>query len=170
MSEGAEGTSMMSLFRPDRPEKTQADELLSSGIQGLRQEACSVQASLSDAARSAILAAAAGADHPRTALVPLFLPFRRFVVAGAIPVLLACALLFVVRNPSVTPGERPTNLAVAKEGDRVVFLIANGSRSHRVTKSPVPHRFDGSAGVSVSDGTFVDRVGGGGSIVYYRVD
>jgi len=64
----------------------------------------------------------------------------------------------------------PLTVRAAKNGDEVVFTIANGGRAHRVFKSSVPTNFDPSTAVTVRDGSFRDSADDGSDLVFYRID
>jgi hypothetical protein len=58
-----------------------------------------------------------------------------------------------------------------KDGADVVFVIANGQRSHRVYKSNDPKDFGPDARFAETRGTFRDRLANGGSdVVFYRIE
>jgi len=126
---------------------------------------------LSGTARQRILATAREAgEQRRPSFASLFLP-SRLAWTAVVPVLaltLALGLQFVSR-PEVQ--EAGTHVAVMKDGDDVVFVIANGRRLHRV------YRTEGQAGPSpqgepfaVTDGIFRDRLDSDANLVFYRID
>ena len=60
-------------------------------------------------------------------------------------------------------------LTAQKQGNKVIFNIANGHRSHRVLRSEEPD-FKGATTFTTEDGRFVDRLQGGPDLVFYRID
>jgi hypothetical protein len=135
-----------------------------------RAEAEARKQELSTAARARIVEGAHGESELRT-LPALFTPTRQLVVASALPLLLAGALLIPIDRavpPPPLQGQGVTTVRVSKQGDQVHFTIANGNRDHYVSRSTQPDRF-GEADV-VSEGAYVDRLNGGESLVFYRID
>ena len=104
---------------------------------------------------------AAQHGSPRGALPTLFTPTRQLVVAGALPLLLAAALMIPIDRAIAPafPADHVLTLQVSKQGDQVHFDIANGARNHYVARSTNPNRFDGPKDV-VTEGTYVDRLSG----------
>ena len=99
-------------------------------------------------------------------LAPLFAPLRRLLIAGAVPVLLTGAVLFWGGRPDV---EAPLRLEAQKIDGKVVFNIANGGKTHRVTRSTVPGQFEADSAVEVQ-GRYVETAEGGPGLVFYRID
>jgi hypothetical protein len=66
-------------------------------------------------------------------------------------------------------GEVP-RLEAVRQGDEVIFKIANGDRSHTVRKSNSASDLQDSESVVVTDGAFRDRLDSGGDLVFYRID
>ena len=129
--------------------------------------------SLSEGARERILATARRHAPLEEPLPSLFTPGSRLLVAGALPVLLAGALLIGVDGnvPSPVPtGEAPPVVTVVKQGEQVTFSISNGGREHPVYRSTDPGRFDTSSGVAVTDGAYIDRIDDDADLVFYRID
>ena len=60
-------------------------------------------------------------------------------------------------------------LLASKQGDEVVFVIANGERTHSVSRLSRPVERQGEAMV-VNDGTFRDRLSSDAQLVFYRID
>ena len=133
----------------------------------------STSLALSDEARDRILGEAVRHAPVEEPLPSLFTPGRRLLVAGALPVLLAGALLMgidgEVRDPA-SSGEQPPVVSAEKHGDQVTFSISNGGRQHTVYRSTDPGRFEASSGVDVTDGTYVDRISDDADLVFYRID
>ena len=121
---------------------------------------------LSGETRARILAQALSPARAERRLTPLFVPFGRLVAAGSIPLALAGLLGVTLLTHE---SERPFTVAAAKDGDHVVFTIANGGRSHRVTKSDAPDRFESRDAVRVR-GRFADTMEDDGSLVFYRIE
>jgi hypothetical protein len=128
---------------------------------------------LSADVRSRIIDEALSHAPAEKALPSLFTPGRRLLVAGALPVVLAAALLMGidgdVRAP-VSTGEGSSVVSVVKEGDQVTFSISNGGRQHTVYRSTDPVQFEPSSGVAVTDGAYVDRVSDDADLVFYRIE
>jgi hypothetical protein len=124
---------------------------------------------LSPDSRERILAAATGPEASLAPMHTLFTPARRVWLVGALPLLLAAAFLLL---PTPAPHEGGAVAAVEafKDGDAIVFTIANGSREHRVYKSTVPYGFDASAATLVTDGAYVDVAHQDADLVFYRID
>lgn len=130
---------------------------------------------LSDETRATILQAgletAGPAERP---LRTLFVPLRKLVLAGALPVVALTLALGWMARPAVetTPlaahGTPPVH--VTKSGDEVIFLIANGHRPHAVYKSEAANRFDAPPAFWTEDGAFRDRLDAGPDLVFYRID
>ena len=109
-------------------------------------------------------------------LEALFSPLARWAAFGAVPVVasavVASWLLFA------GPGAVPTapeiadvSVSALKVGDRVVFTIGNGGRSHRVVRTSSPASISGPGEtMAVEDGTFSDCLQDGSDLVFYRID
>jgi hypothetical protein len=102
--------------------------------------------------------------------VTLFPPVRRWVLAAGIPLVLTAGLAWLggrVGEPA-PPGVR---IQVAKQGEEVVFTIADGRRVHQVRKSEDPSEFDSASAVRVRNGgSYRDGVDTGADLVFYRID
>jgi hypothetical protein len=128
---------------------------------------------LSGETRARVLSAALGHDGAGEPLPVLFTPTRRWVVGGALPVLLAATLLIGIGPGS---GELPTTEAppplprFSKQGDQMLVSIANGGRQHRVVRSTDPRHFEPSAGVRVTDGAYAEGLGDSSDLVFFRID
>jgi hypothetical protein len=133
---------------------------------------------LSAAAREAVLDAAIhGQDDRRFESLPaLFTPTRKLAAAWALPLALAGTLFLGLPRTSGPGGGRegaspvPTTVHVSKDGDRVLFTIANGDRNHRVYRSTTPDRFDPGVAMRVTGGEFVDRLDDRHAVVFYRIE
>lgn len=126
--------------------------------------------SFSHAAREGVLHAGAGRAPAPAPLAGLFLPVRRLALAGVLPVLLLSAMLGYLTLPGTgEPAEVPGTLTAQKQGNQVIFVIANGDRSHQVLRSEEPD-FKGATAFTTSNGRFVDRLEGGPDLVFYRID
>jgi len=143
---------------------------LDSALQEWRQSRPAT-ASLSQPARARIL------RHRPTRIeraVPLFFPARRLALATALPLL----VLSLMAGYLLMPGgalETATNgngavLHAVRQGDEVVFVIANGGGSHLVRKSNDPSMLADSESFVVSDGAFRDSLDSGTNLVFYRID
>ena len=105
---------------------------------------------------------------------PLFFPLRRFALAAAVPALvLALAAGYLLApgpggEPVLQAG--PTHLEVLRQGDEVVFVIANGKTTHMVYKSTEIKGLRTAKPVPVTDGVFRDRIDAESSLVFYRID
>jgi hypothetical protein len=66
-------------------------------------------------------------------------------------------------------GDGPVLQAV-RQGDEVVFVIANGGGHHTVRKSNDPRHLTDSETLVVSDGAFRDNLDSGNNLVFYRID
>jgi hypothetical protein len=51
-----------------------------------------------------------------------------------------------------------------------VFLIANGTTTHRVSKRSVPDRASDATTILTTDGSFRDALDSGETIVFYQID
>lgn len=129
---------------------------------------------LSGPARERILEAAGqeGTRRVRFELPsPLFLPARSFALAALLPLLVLSLAVgsFLLPTGSGTDGAAPRLLA-SRQGDEVVFVIANGDRPHQVLKAADPRGLEGAEPVEVEAGTFRDRLDSGTDLVFYRID
>jgi len=109
--------------------------------------------------------------EPTPPLVPLFSPTWRWAWAGVAPVLALTVLLGIVAVPP--GGERaaaPTRIEARKLAGDVVFLIANGTTTHRVSKRSVPDRGADATTIVTTDGSFRDALDSGETIVFYQID
>jgi hypothetical protein len=106
--------------------------------------------------------------------VPLFFPARRLAMATALPLLLISVMAAYVLLP-VGPvdladsGDGPV-LQALRQGDEVVFTIANGGGSHLVRKSNSPNKLADGESFVVSDGAFREPADSGEDLVFYRID
>lgn len=100
----------------------------------------------------------------------LFPPIRRWALAAGIPLVLTVGLAWIgarVGEPT-TSGVR---IQAAKQGEDVVFTIADGGRVHQVRKSESPSRFDSASSLRVRNGgSFRDGAETGADLVFYRID
>lgn len=108
------------------------------------------------------------------AAVPLFFPARRLALATALPLVLISmmtAYLFLPSGPidSAADGGAPILRAV-RQGDEVIFTIANGGGEHLVRKSNSPKELANAEAIVVSDGAFRERLDSGADLVFYRID
>jgi len=127
------------------------------------------QPRLSGTARTRIAARLAHGDGPAETGSSLFVPLRRVAVAALAPALaLAVALgaLTIGRHPA-TAG--PARVQAIKQGDDVVFVIANGQRNHRIYRSDAPAGGQWEA-LGTTRQEFRDRLRGESNLVFYRID
>lgn len=128
---------------------------------------------LSNATRARILGQAGDADESRpTPFASLFVPTRRLALAGVVPLLvLSLAMGYLLIDPvaSIGGGDPAVRLEVSKQGEDVVFLIANGERPHRVYRSTRPNAVPDELYVTAQR-AFRDRLDSRGDVVYYRID
>ncbi len=66
--------------------------------------------------------------------------------------------------------ESSPTVRVSKQGDQVLFHVANGGRPHYVSRSLQPDRFEPSSAVRVSDGVYTERLSDRAGLVFYRID
>jgi hypothetical protein len=106
----------------------------------------------------------------------LFTPLSRLALAAAAPMMvltLAVGYLLMPATapaPGVVAAADSTNLEVIRQGEEVVFLIANGKTTHFVYKSTQITELQRAQPVVVSDGVFRDRIDQSANLVFYRVD
>jgi len=111
---------------------------------------------------------------PAEGLAPLFVPARRLLVAGGLPLILAAAFLVVIdpdSQPALDPAThaaRATRVAVSKDGGNVLFSIQNGNRAHRVYRSSEPQG-EGQK-VELSGGAYVEDLQDRDALVFYRIE
>jgi hypothetical protein len=123
---------------------------------------------LSDKARGVIIETVHSELTPKQALVPLFVPFRRLVLAGVLPLLVVCAMAVSMLGP--IENDSVSGLLVSKADGDVVFRIINGERSHAVYRSESPHALSQQAAQQVPDGIYRDSLKSDTNIVFYRID
>lgn len=142
---------------------------LEEAVRACRQRSRSER--LSEAAREKITVAL-NADVDYQALPSLFTSTRRMLVAGALPLALAGALLVLIDRTGPAPigaSDPAPVVYVSKDGNRVQFTILNGKTNHYISRSASPDRFEQPA-VMVDNGAYVERLGGGEELVFYRID
>ena len=108
------------------------------------------------------------------AAVPLFFPARRLALATALPLLLISVMTAYVLMPGgpidgAANGDAPILQAV-RQGDEVVFTIANGGGKHLVRKSNSAKELANGETFVVSDGVFREQLDSGADLVFYRID
>ena len=79
-------------------------------------------------------------------------------------------LALVILPLSTVPDGTSASLVASKQGDRVVFTIANGGRPHQVYRSTAPDGLARDRSLSVQDGVFVDPFRHDEHLVFYRID
>jgi len=98
----------------------------------------------------------------------LFPPVRRWVLACGIPLVLTLGLAWLGQR---TGEPARVQIRAAKQGEDVVFTIADGRGVHRVVRSESPTQFDTEIAVRVRNGgSFRDNAETGGDLVFYRID
>jgi hypothetical protein len=130
-------------------------------------------ARLSERVRERVLRGATNGGPAEIPFASLFLPTRRFAVAAALPLLVLTVAMGYLLMPGGTlepAGEEPVRLSVSKQGDEVVFLIADGQRPHRVYRSTSPDVVDRDQVYTTAKEAFRDRLDAGGELVFYRID
>jgi hypothetical protein len=109
-----------------------------------------------------------------TAPASLFFPLRRFALASAVPalVLALAAGYFLTPGPQGDPALQATttDLQVLRQGDEVVFVIANGKTTHMVYKSTEIRGLRTVEPVEVTNGVYRDRIDTETNLVFYRID
>jgi hypothetical protein len=143
---------------------------LDSALQEWRQNR-PPEEKLSESARARILRQRQARIEPTT---PLFFPARRLAMAAALPLLLLSVMAVYLLIPGAAletaqNGDGPVLQAV-RQGNEVVFIIANGGGSHLVRKSNTPNALADSETFVVSGGAFRDSLDSGSDLVFYRID
>lgn len=109
----------------------------------------------------------------RRHLRSLFLPGARIALASAVPVALVVGILGFEGADPMPVGDiaqqAPPKISVLKENGEVVFIIANGTTGHRVTRTSADDPTSASA-VTTTDGTYRDGLTGGPDLVFYRIE
>lgn len=123
---------------------------------------------LGEASRARILAQTFESAHDPGIPASLFLPTRRLVWAGLLPVLMGVAFTLLLKHVGASPV--PGRLVVEKEDGKVVFTVQNGGRPHYVRRAASPAELDRAEQHRIPGGTFVDSATSGPDIVYYRFD
>lgn len=104
---------------------------------------------------------------------PLFQPTRNLMLGTALPVAAMTVILGLLLIQSgwirTELPAQTTRVEVLKRGGEVVFVITNGERTHRISKSSHP---EGNAEreVFTAQGEFRDRLDAGPDLVFYRID
>lgn len=102
--------------------------------------------------------------------VSLFPPVRRWALAAGIPLVLTVGLAWIGQRVG-EPAPSTVRIEAAKQGEEVVFTIADGGRVHQVRKSDSPSRFDSASAMRVRNGgSFRDGADSGADLVFYRID
>jgi len=135
--------------------------------------------------RSAILRATlSGGEKPAgSSLFPVFPMFSRLAVAAILPlallVLLAPLAALLLPFDSVQrylPGREAVataghaTIGVKKDGEQILFTIANGGTVHTISKSADPRHFEPGRSVRVTGGTYRDRMVESSDLVFYKID
>jgi hypothetical protein len=128
-------------------------------------------ARLSEAVHATIMQAALDATTRPGPLPQLFFPVRRLVLATLAPAaILVLGVVLVQSLPGGSPRSENLRIQAAKQGDQVVFTVADGKRPHVAYKSTSADRFDRSNGIRVEHNRFVDSASAGPSLVFYTVE
>ena len=109
----------------------------------------------------------------RTPFADLFLPARRLALAGVVPALALAAALGLLVQPAMQGSGLEAGqgrLEATKIGGEVVFVLANGDRSHNVYRSTDPKGFGVEPAFVTEDGSFSDSLSSGPDLVFYRID
>jgi hypothetical protein len=143
------------------------------GLIAVWRRSSPTQESLRPATRARILSAARdGAPQTRRS-ESLFLPLPRLALAAAAPTLvltLAVAFLLLPQGGG-DPVERPrAELLASKQGNDVVFVIANGGTTYQVYKSSQVNQLGTWEPYTKTEGTFRDRLDSGADLVFYKID
>lgn len=143
------------------------DTRLDRAIAGLRDGG---EDRLSDAARNRIVEAAWQESRDAAEVFePRFRPARWLVLVGAVPVA-AAALVILSSNLGDGTSHEARFTGAEKNGDEVVFTIADGRGPHTVVKSTDPTRFNPAAAASTDGGRYTDQANNGPVLVFYRID
>lgn len=133
------------------------------------REAPLVPEALSASAREGIRQAITGEYESLPNPSPLFVPVGKLALAGGMPAVLLLAVIVLMTRDGSSPAQSSLRVQAAKEGDQVVFTVANGARTHTVYTSHVANGFDARSGVRVR-GTFADTLTNGENLTFYKVD
>jgi len=128
--------------------------------------------SLSSPARRRIFTAARGEGKRPAALASLFLPVSRLIVSAGLPAA-ALTLLFgvaVLPVPEGVKSDAPPSLHARKQGDEVVFVIANGGQQHRIYRSTSLAELGSGEPFATADAAFRDRIDANPGLTFYRID
>lgn len=157
----------MERFKTAKQRKIRGDRMLDDAVAAWKQ-APATEESISEDARGRILQAALDTGRNPSPLPALFTPKRWLAAAGLIPFVVAAGLLAILGLGNGQ--ENGTMVQATKQGDKVVFTIANGKKSHTVYRSTSADSFDPALGVTVTGGEFEDHVQGNADLVFYRID
>lgn len=144
------------------------------------REACPTE-SLSATTRSRIVRQALRPQEPSSRLAPLatlFMPTPRLAFGVAAPAILLTFGLGYWLVPEMARTAAPVPQAVRAVGmtvetvkteGEVIFIIANGHRSHRVYRSVSADNLQGMEASATSEGKFRDGLEGP-DLVFYRIE
>ena len=130
-------------------------------------------ARLSAQTRSRILGQARRSPVRRARLTALFAPTGRLALAAGLPALvlsISLGMLLIPGAPRKASSDPGITIEATKQGDEVVFLIANGNRTHRVYRSSSPTGQSSGSAYATARGSFRDRLDSGGELLFYRID
>jgi hypothetical protein len=147
----------------------EADSTVDAAIASWRQAGRGTE-TLSPSSRADLFARVSAGGPELSGTATLFPPVRRWALAAGIPLVLTCGLAWLAEREGESP--RPgLRIQATKQGEDVVFTIADGRRVHRVVRSETPERFDSESAVRVrSGGSFRDDAETGADLVFYRID
>jgi hypothetical protein len=144
----------------------QVDRALTAWRHGKREQ----KETLSGPARSALFARVSSAQGVAPAGFALFPPLRRWALAAGIPLALTLGLAWLGQKGGVMERSE-TRIQASKQGEEVVFTIADGRRQHQVLRSDSPKQFDRTSAIQVRNGgSFRQDADSGPDLVFYRID
>jgi hypothetical protein len=128
------------------------------------------QETLSPAARAKLFTRVTSPASAPFGTTTLFPPVRRWALGAGIPLVLTVGLAWLGGRVD-RPEPVGVRIEAAKQGDDVVFTIADGRRVHQVRKSDNPTEFERAAAVRIRNGgSYRDGAEAGGDLVFYRID
>jgi hypothetical protein len=126
----------------------------------------------SDRARERIFSAVRDERTEPAPFATLFVPVRKVLLTAGLPAAALTVLLAVAVLPTPTEldVESVPSLHVRKQGDEVVFVIANGGKPHSVYRSESLETLGTGEPFATADAAFRDRMDGKPGVTYYRID
>ena len=125
--------------------------------------------SLSSAVRSKLFSDIQSLQASPAGRVTGFAKGWRLALLGAIPVVVLTAII-VTGGHHAGQSEGSGQLTATKVDGQVVFTLANGKKTHIVSASTDPQRFDPAAGVKMTKNRYQVDATGGPNLVFYRID